>query len=598
MIYMNHKNNIKRKIAVAVLTLMVSSVSFVHTVFASGALTLVSESENNSLSVVAFDTVSGIEGLVKVRDGGADDVVVITLTDPSRAQHSYQQVFDASGSVDFTIPAVRVQKEGLYRITARSGANQGSTTFTVFGDSSAFTGMGGDENIVAVNATVVGFKIDNAPASVSIGDRLNFTIKAVDANDVVVPTYKGTVHFSSTDRNAQLPEDYTFVSSDQGQRTFDLATTLRTSGSQKIFADDTVDEAVRGELIINVLRGSFSAGNGDIYITKPNPGTYSSATLDIEGNAPANTKIAFYDNNQQIGEKQSDTGGRFSLKTPLLTDGPHRFYVSANGNDSEPVEVTIDLTPAKAENVQLGSTILAPGGATSITVTSDPDVSQIRATIGDYITDLTQDSQNPTRYTGQLIAPQAAGDYTVNVIVSDRFGNSADTVEVGSIKVDAALQNEGTFDFAIPSTVTGVVAKGVLNGVLLTWQDAQAQSGVAFYRIYYGTDPNDLKQVITTKTNETNYLVTGLTVGTQYYFKLSAIDMRSNESDNLSAMASATPSATDTSSQVVAGGDLPLCDPSPCPTFTYPPNTTQNGPALLIPLIGSLFGGLLTLRKK
>ncbi len=595
---MNLKTQTKRKIISAVCVLMLSCMSFVQTVFAANELSLADVAASNPLIVQAFDTVSGIEGLVKIRGGNAHDTVQISITDPSKTLYRYTKVLDIDGSAELTIPATATHSVGLYNVMARATRQSGATTFSVFGESSSFTGMGGDDNLVAVNSTVTGFKIENIPSSVTVGDRLNFTIKAVDSTDAVVPTYVGTVHFSSTDRNAQLPEDYTFVGSDQGLRTFDLATTLRTNGTQKIFADDKNDEAIRGEVTVEVLRGSYSAANGEIYITKPNPGTYSSSTLDIEGNAPANTKVTFYDNNQQIGEKQSDTGGRFTLKTPLLTDGPHRFYVSSNSNDSAPVEVTIDLTPAKAENAKLGATTLAPGGTTTITVTSDPDVSQIRATIGDYLTDLTQDPQNPTIYTGQLVAPQAAGDYTVNVIVSDRFGNSADTVEVGSIKVDAALQNEGTFDFAIPSTVTGVVAKGVLNGVLLTWQDSQAEAGIAFYRIYYGTDANDLKQVITTKTKETNYLVTGLTVGTQYYFKLSAIDMRSNESDNLSAIASATPSATDTGSTQVLGGDIPLCDPSPCPTFTYPPYTTQNGPALFIPLIGSAFGGLLTLRKK
>lgn len=612
---MNEKNkNKKQRCSVSasglffIVTLFISFFFAAPPVVFAEALSLADGNSETSvqasLSAEAFDTVNGIEGLVKIKGGEPHAKIEVIVTDPMNMQNILFATLDSQGIKNIPIPPSVTQRSGGYTVKARSGPMQTVTSFVVFGENSIEipSDIGGDSNRIAVIDLVDHFEIENLPSSVSVGERTSFTIKAVDASGEIVPTYAGVVHFSSTDRNAQVPGDYGFVAQDQGRRTFDLALTLRTAGTQRVYANDTDDAAIRGEKIVEVMRGAYEAGTGELYITKPSPGTYSATTLSIEGNAVANVRIQIYDNDQQIGETTSNTTGRFSFKTPLLRDGVHRFHIESNSSASAPVEIHIDSTPARVENVQIGETTLAPGATTTISIVTDPDVSQIRAIIGDYITDLEQDSKNPTTYHGQLVAPQVTGEHPVSVIVSDRFGNGSETVEVGNIRVDAALQNEGSFSFNVPSTVTGVQAKGVLNGILLAWNEAQAEAGLAFYRIYYGTTPDDLKQIITTNSKEPSYLVTNLQSGTQYFFKVSAVDLRGNESDNLSTMISATASDTSPVGQIYTGppqqGDVVLCDPSPCPMYTPPPYTPSDGPAIFLPLMGSIFAGFVSLRKK
>ena len=57
------------------------------------------------------------------------------------------------------------------------------------------------------------------------------------ANNNVATSYRGTVHFTSTDTAAVLPANYTFVAGDAGVHTFNV--TLKTAGSRTVTATDT-----------------------------------------------------------------------------------------------------------------------------------------------------------------------------------------------------------------------------------------------------------------------------------------------------------------------------------------------------------------------
>jgi hypothetical protein len=71
-----------------------------------------------------------------------------------------------------------------------------------------------------------------APSVVAPGQPFQITVTAVDLWGNTASTYHGTVHFSSTDLDAQLPDNYTFATADGGAHTFDAA--LQTTGLQTI----------------------------------------------------------------------------------------------------------------------------------------------------------------------------------------------------------------------------------------------------------------------------------------------------------------------------------------------------------------------------
>src|SRR5262249_18256870 len=75
-----------------------------------------------------------------------------------------------------------------------------------------------------------------SPASTTAGVARSVTVSAFDLAGNPDPAYTGTVHFTSSDYQADLPADYTFTAADHGTHTFSV--TLKTAGDQSISVGD------------------------------------------------------------------------------------------------------------------------------------------------------------------------------------------------------------------------------------------------------------------------------------------------------------------------------------------------------------------------
>jgi hypothetical protein len=148
----------------------------------------------------------------------ANDVVPVNYTfklaDAGKHEFSYGLTLKAAGSATLTVTD-----------TVKSSLT-GSQTFSV--------------TIGATQFAVTGF-----PASVTAGTAQSLTVTATDPYGKVATGYTGTAHFISTDKQAALPSDYTFLSSDSGAHVF-TGVILRTAGSQSITATDTVNGSLKG----------------------------------------------------------------------------------------------------------------------------------------------------------------------------------------------------------------------------------------------------------------------------------------------------------------------------------------------------------------
>src|SRR5207249_12248896 len=69
---------------------------------------------------------------------------------------------------------------------------------------------------------------------------------AMDAYGHTAVGHTGTVHFTSSDGQAALPANYTFVSGDAGVHTFTNGVILKTAGSQTIAGTNTVTSSITG----------------------------------------------------------------------------------------------------------------------------------------------------------------------------------------------------------------------------------------------------------------------------------------------------------------------------------------------------------------
>lgn len=162
-------------------------------------------------------------------------------------------------------------------------------TATVNGQVSSFDAV--DTVNLSTLTTKTNFEVVNGaatnyvlalPANIVAGQPFSAKLTARDAFGNTAKNYFGTVHWSSTDANAQLPANYTFDSSDLGVHDFSM--TLKTAGNQTVTASDAQNGTVVGS---------------DSEVVSAAPATHfqiSSAAQTVAGNTLTLTVRALDDN--------------------------------------------------------------------------------------------------------------------------------------------------------------------------------------------------------------------------------------------------------------------------------------------------------------
>jgi uncharacterized repeat protein (TIGR01451 family) len=122
--------------------------------------------------------------------------------------------------------------------------------------------------VASPSITVARFAV-SGPSQASAGAPFSVTVTALDAQGNTVPSYSGTVRFTSSDDAAGLPADYPFVpASDAGQHVFSV--TLNSAGMQTVRVADAADPSVSGSLPVTVNAVS-GQGQADLSVTLVSP---------------------------------------------------------------------------------------------------------------------------------------------------------------------------------------------------------------------------------------------------------------------------------------------------------------------------------------
>src|SRR5262249_28174021 len=105
----------------------------------------------------------------------------------------------------------------------------------------AFDSVTGSQTNITVNPSPIAgsFTVTGFPSSIQAGTPGTFTVMVFDPYGNHATGYTGTVHFTSTDGQAMLPDDYVFTPGDAGTHTFTDGATLKTAGTQSIAVTDT-----------------------------------------------------------------------------------------------------------------------------------------------------------------------------------------------------------------------------------------------------------------------------------------------------------------------------------------------------------------------
>jgi len=167
---------------------------------------------------VVVDAVQSVTVTVRDRFGNPvpDYTGIIHFTSSDPLASIPDTTFTAT-DLGTKVVSVRFAKAGTQTVTAKDTARPSivgsASTLVVHGPAVALT-------LAGISATTVA------------GTLLPVTVTAVDTHANLVTDFNGTVHFSSTDPNANLPLDGAFAPSDGGVRSFSVA--LTTAGSRSV----------------------------------------------------------------------------------------------------------------------------------------------------------------------------------------------------------------------------------------------------------------------------------------------------------------------------------------------------------------------------
>ena len=225
-----------------------------QTVAASDTVTSsISGSAAVTVSPAAASTMT-VAGFPSPTTAGVAGSFTVTLKDP------YGNIASGyMGTIHFTSTDGKAVLPANYTFTAAdAGRHTFSATLKTAGTQSltvtdtTTAGLTGTDGGIMVKPAAASQFIITGPSSVSAGVPFSLTLTVEDAYGNVVTGYTGTIHFTSTDKTATLPKNYTFTAADKGVHAFS-GLVLRKKGTQKITLTDTLNSSLMGSVIENVL---------------------------------------------------------------------------------------------------------------------------------------------------------------------------------------------------------------------------------------------------------------------------------------------------------------------------------------------------------
>lgn len=173
-------------------------------------------------------------------------------------------------------------------------------------------------------------------------------------------SYTGTLHFTSIDSKATLPNDYTFQAADAGAHAFTII--LRTAGVQCVTVTDSVDSSVTATSCANVSPGNPASITGVSGINQAAPlnGAFPSQlgvlVMDGSGNPVPNTSVSFnvnpnggatatFTNGQTSETKTTDAAG-YATSDVLTAGSTVGAFTAAATTGGVSTPATFDLTIA------------------------------------------------------------------------------------------------------------------------------------------------------------------------------------------------------------------------------------------------------------
>jgi hypothetical protein len=350
------------------------------------------------------------------------------------------------GTVHFTSSDSQASLPADYTFTAAdNGRHSFSVTLNTIGTQSItatdiVSNTFGTQSGIIVNP--LGLSVSGFPSPITAGAAGNAIVTALNSNGFTDTSYRGTVHFTSSDPQANLPADYTFTAADNGRHTFSV--TLFTAGSQSITATDFVsdDSGTQSDIIVQP-----AAPDHLLFSVQPSntiAGSLFNPAVEV-GVFDKYANLETLDNNDQVETAfgNNPTGASLSGTTTLTVSGG--------------IATFSDLT---IETAGIGYTFTATLGALPIVSSS---AFNILAAPPDHLAFAVQPSDT---IAGSVMSP------AVIVQELDRYGN----LEIADNSTQVTLETAGELGTFDPGSTT----RATVNGGVATFSNLILDSAGTF----------------------------------------------------------------------------------------------------------------------
>ncbi len=365
-----------------------------------------------------------------------------------------------TGTVAFASGDSQAGLPASYTFTTGTGNDNGVHTFSATlktagtqyvkaTDTTTSSIAGSETGIVVQPAGAASLAVTGLPGSVTSGLASNFTVTAYDPYGNIATGYTGKVHFTSSDSSAVLPANYTFNSGNAGTQSF--TATLNSTGTQTIFATDTVTSSITGSesLTVNPIIASASFVKSDTTTQGNWIGVYGSDGYDLVASSVVNPAHATI---TPAGEQE------YTWSTPSLTT-KQALEVPPSGASRvaavwySATSFTVDVNVAGGQEYNLGLYFL------------DYDASHRAETVtlSDAKSNAVLNTQSVSNFTsGEYLVWTISGNVLItitrtagaNAVLSGLFFDPATATSPPTVSVTDA---SGTYDglpFAASATIT------------------------------------------------------------------------------------------------------------------------------------------------
>ncbi len=271
-----------------------------------------------------------------------------------------------TGTVAFTSTDTQAGLPSHYTFTA---SDAGSHTFTItLKTAGSKTDTATDTSnrslhsslSVSVAAGAASSYQVSGPSSATAGTSFSETVKVFDAYGNAATGYTGTVAFTSTDNQAGLPSNYTFITSDAGSHTFTI--TMKTAGSQTDTAADTSNSSLHANLSVKVNPSAASSLSVSGHSTAIAGTSFSETVkvLDAYGNVTTGYTgtVTFTSSDNQAGLPSNYTytvgdAGSHAFTITLNTAGNQTVTTSDVSNSSITGSASVSVAPSVASRIEI-----------------------------------------------------------------------------------------------------------------------------------------------------------------------------------------------------------------------------------------------------